>query len=977
MPIILFLVLVMGLIMPSSAVAVPEKASVAQGNQPLPTSDLAADLGAMVSQSHDLVKRGEFSRAWVILEKIIVPLEEQVRLGKANRSVSPDSVRTLGGVYLLSGEVQTQFGKYDLGRQFYDKAQNLGTEHQDPWLLASALNALGDNHRSQNNLPLAQSHYAEAQRLVSLHQEWGRRGDILQGRILFGMAEIDRLLGKLRDAREKFTQVIQIGTVAEEWTLVADGQNGLGHLSQDVGNYGDAEQYYQTNLTLAKQHQNRYRQGIASMNLALNYRLLGRYAEALRLYQQAADIFSEIQSKPHLAAVWLNQGVLYRHLGQFEQSAAMYRRALADARQMGNSRTESLALNNLGTVYLRSRKYDQALEVLQESLAIKRQNGDRRGEATSLRTVGFLYFDTQQYPKARAVLDQALVINLSLNDQISESLTRAKIGEIYLQTGMPLIAHRWYAKAMALRQGRVDPIRQADMWETIAKLHRKTDPLLAIAFYKQSINLTESIRQDLSSLSDEDRQRYLTTVSSKYRVLADLLLQQDRNVEALEVLDLLRVQELQDFFQEATGNERTALGVPLLPQEQAIITAYIQELPRFAAMTEPFWTVAQFLQQPQIAQWLKELKDYGSAMNLSLPAYRHIQERLQKLREPTALFYPLVLEDRLELLVFFPNQPPVRRTVPVKRQDFEKLIQDFRADLLDYTSWDVRQSGRKLYQWLIAPITADLTQAQVQNLLYAPDGQMRYIPLSALYDGQHWLTEKYRINYLTALNLMDISPRPTRAPRALVAGFTDDNSRINIGARGFQFGALPAVNQEIQTVQQALPQTTALTGNDFNRAKLSNQALQPYNLIHLATHAKLVSQSPAESFILLNNNEFISLNEVKNWQLPQVDLMVFSACQTALGGELSSGIEIIGFGYQLQKAKVRSVVATLWEINDQKTSELMQDFYQQLNRNQFRSAESLRQAQIQMIRRRNSKGILTLQNHPYYWAAFILIGNGS
>ena len=749
----------------------------------------------------------------------------------------------------------------------------------------------------------------------------------------------------------------------------------MANITQTDGNYIAAEQYYQANLTLAQQNQNRYRQAIALLNLGLNHRFLGRYAMALNLYQQAGEIWSQTQTQAQLPSVWLNQGVLYRHLGQFERSAAMYQRALQDSRKMGDARLESLALNNLGTAYRRLKKYDQALGLIQESLAIKRRNGDRKGEANSLQTMGWIYFDMQQYDKARDSLDQALALNLSLKDTIAESATRAKIGDIYLQNGTPIIAHRWYAKAMQLRQGQVDPIRQANLWETIATSQIKEQPLLAITFYKQSINLTESIRQDLTSLSNEDRQRYVTTVAQKYRVLADLLLQQNRNVEALQVLDLLRVQELQDFLQESIGNDHTALGVPLLPQEQAILNAYSQDLPRLARMEAPFWTVRQFSQQPQIQQWLQELQTQGAAINLTLPAYRDIQQRLQKLSEPTALFYPLVLDDRLELLVFFPHQPPIRRTVAVKRPELEQAIKNFRSDLLDYTSWDVKVSSQKLHQWLIAPIATDLTRAQVQTILYAPDGQMRYIPLSALYNGRQWLIEQYRINYLTALSLMDLAPRPQRPPQVLAAAFTDSNSQIQIGDKGFQFGALPAANQEITSVQKALPQTTTLTGTNFTRDKLSNQALQPYNLIHLATHAKLLSQSPAESFILLNNNEFISLSEVKNWQLPQVDLMVFSACQTALGGELSNGIEIIGFGYQLQQAKVRSVMATLWEISDQKTSELMQTFYQQLSHHQFRSAESLRQAQIQMLRTGN-KSIPTIHNHPYYWAAFVLIGNG-
>ena len=183
-------------------------------------------------------------------------------------------------------------------------------------------------------------------------------------------------------------------------------------------------------------------------------------------------------------------------------------------------------------------------------------------------------------------------------------------------------------------------------------------------------------------------------------------------------------------------------------------------------------------------------------------------------------------------------------------------------------------------------------------------------------------------------------------------------------------------------------------GRDFSHAAITADRLNGYNIIHLATHGKLVSGTPEDSFILLNNQEYITLREIKDWKLPNVELVVLSACQTALGDKLGSGIEIIGFGYQLQQAQARASISTLWEINDGSTSKLMKYFYQNLSTGKTSKVEALRQAQLNLIGKKTTtpddlRGSIKFPSidgskaaidrnlsHPYYWAPFILIGNG-
>ena len=292
--------------------------------------------------------------------------------------------------------------------------------------------------------------------------------------------------------------------------------------------------------------------------------------------------------------------------------------------------------------------------------------------------------------------------------------------------------------------------------------------------------------------------------------------------------------------------------------------------------------------------------------------------------------------------------------------------------------------------------------------------------------------ETYQINYITALSLTELDSESFQNPNILAGAFTESAGKIQINDELFEFGSIPAAKTEVESLVKTFPATKVLLDKDFNRTGMNPDQMNQHNIVHLATHGKLVNGSPEDSFILLNNQEYITLREIKNWKLPNVGLVVLSACQTALGGQLGSGIEIIGFGYQLQQAQARASIATLWSINDSVTSDLMNEFYTQIKQGSPNPVDALRKAQIALIRggieaesalndlslgaeevtvslealRRfqeaqmtdnleiiedKNRGIIKIKprkreeiqpgslgrlSHPYFWAPFILIGNG-
>jgi CHAT domain-containing protein len=187
------------------------------------------------------------------------------------------------------------------------------------------------------------------------------------------------------------------------------------------------------------------------------------------------------------------------------------------------------------------------------------------------------------------------------------------------------------------------------------------------------------------------------------------------------------------------------------------------------------------------------------------------------------------------------------------------------------------------------------------------------------------------------------------------------------GDRKFGQTALPATVREVQAIANSFNNSVTLIEEQFSRKAIESK-FKNHNILHLATHAEFNTGAPDQSFIIFGNGDKIRLNEIADWQMPNIDLIILSACQTG-SGKLGDGVEILGFGYQVQKAGAKQAIASLWKVDDNKTSVLMTAFYEELQKGNVTATEALRRAQVSLIKSKD-------YNHPYYWSAFFAIGNG-
>ncbi len=919
---------------------------------------------------------------------------------------------------LQQGNEQVQASQFRAAKDSYQQALSAYREISDRPGESAALQGLGIASYSLGNYAEAIKFYQQS--LTVIRTIGDRQGE---GAVIGNLGIAYYSLGDYGKAAEYLQQHLAIMRTIGNRQGERQALGDLGNVYYALGDYPKAIEYQQQSLTIARQISDRAGEARTLNNLGLIYAGLSQYPEALSSYQQAAALFKALGDPASEARTFNNIGLIFTGLGQYSKALDFYEQSTALFRASGDRAGEGTTLNNIGLVYDSLNQHLKALDFYQQALNVRREIGDLAGEGTTLNNIGLVYDSLDQHSKALEFLNQSLAIFVKLGKRAGEGSTLHSLGLVYEHLGEYPQALNFYQRSLSTAREIGDLIVQRMTLSGIGSLlEKQNQPELAIVFYKQSVNISEAIRQNLRVLPFEQQQSFTQTVADTYRRLADLLLKQDRVLEAQRVLDLLKVQELDDYLRNVRGNNQTELGIEYLPNEQQFLAQYdakltkaiqlgreleqLQKIPPNertpvqeqrrreieAAQREITREYLDFIRTPETVAMSLALNRTTNRENLNLEVLPRLQDDLKQLKQDAVLLYPLILDDRIELVLVTPYTPPIRRPVPVKREELSRAIAEFRSALTNPTS-NARIPAQRLYNWLIQPIDAALQEANAKTIIYAPDGQLRYIPLAALYDGNQWLVEKYRINNITALSLTDFG-KPPQALKILAGAFSQGNFSFQVGNRTFSFRGLPFAGKEVENLTAVVPETTKLLNLNFSSSETVAR-MSDYSILHLATHAAFVTGQPEDSFIMFGNGDRATFRDVETWPLTNTDLVVLSACETGVGGFLGNGEEILGFGYLMQKRGARAAIASLWQVDDGGTQALMNAFYVALQANHLTKAEALRQAQIALITGDykalgDQRGLIVVErirsnllpevanrlNHPYYWAPFILIGNG-
>ncbi|MGZ8159700.1 MAG: CHAT domain-containing protein [Methylobacter sp.] len=638
-------------------------------------------------------------------------------------------------------------------------------------------------------------------------------------------------------------------------------------------------------------------------------------------------------------------GLDYFKSGQLDLAREKFEETIRQARRSGNSTAMVSALTNLGNVKSALEQFDGALNDYLESAKVAAENGlhdiAARAYANAARNEIFqensesasdLLHSAQQHSQTLAETREKAEMVLGLGYLLRQNAFENKpfesdselayhlftegikiaetlgLGDLraygYGYLGALYLDQNRLAEALELT-GRAEFVAQAIsrpdilfrwQWQTGRILAKQGAKIEAISAYRRAVATLQPIRGELRASTVTPN--LSSSIDDLYVELADLLLPEEKLPDA----ELLAVR---DIIEQGKAAE-----------------------------------LEDYYRDDCVAAWLNKASG------------------IDRLTARTAALYPIMLADRLELLLSLPEGLQ-RYTVYRDRSEVRREVKQLRAALESRGTPEFLPYAQALYDLLIRPVAADLIKSRIETLVFVPDASFRIIPLAALHDGKDFLIRRYAVATSPGLTLTDPHPIQRESARALVAGLSE-------GSQGFQ--PLPNVRDEIRNIAEQFS-STILENHSFQVNNMRKHLMEnSYRIVHIASHGQF-NRTVANTFVLASDGK-ISLDAlgkmmgVSRYRNEPVELLTLSACQTAAGDDLAA----LGLAGVAVKAGARSALASLWFINDTASANLVSEFYRQLKNPGLSKAKALQKAQWVLLNDERYE-------HPGYWAPFLMIGN--
>ncbi len=692
----------------------------------------------------------------------------------------------------------------------------------------------------------------------------------------------------------------------------------------------------------------------AKINETQAMRALGLQIRALDILEDLTQTLEDEPNSETKAAGLFVLGKALRGAGRFDDSEAALTQSLAIAEDLGWREGMGKILLSLGNLSWIRQEYDGAVLRYQEAAGIEafslthiqaRLNEfrllvflDRLEEARGF--VEDLELDWDEFPMsrqtiyartnfARSVMELelkaqmdgeaasgessdlelaaqelagAIAMSRELGDVRGESYALGYLGKLYEETGQDALAIGVTQQALMLAQTiEAAEIAYRWQWQLGRLLDRTGERRGAIAAYSEAIKSLQSLRLDLVASTRDVQFSFQDDIEPIYRQLVSVLLS-SKSQEPISQADLAQARDV--------------------------------------------------IEQLQLAELDNFFRD---------ACLRPEPVQIEEIDRQAAVIYPIVLEERIEVIVTLPNAPLRHYTIFQSASDVEEILKTLRQTLVIRTSFAYKALSEQVYDWLIRPVETDLAKADVQTLVFVLDGPFRNVPMAALSDGDRFLIEKYGISLTPGLQLLESNPFQSTGFRVLIAALTQERDG---------FPPLPNVLAEVEAISAQVPTRVLLDGEFTPEAIQDILDRVPFPVLHVATHGQF-SSNLEDTFLLtwterigiLALERLLKLNR-PNPQVSAIELLVLSACQTAAGDKRAA----LGLAGIAVRAGARSTIASLWYIDDAAAAPLMMEFYQALTGNQAAKAQALRQAQITLLETPQYK-------HPIYWAPYVLVGN--
>src|SRR5215510_5946014 len=856
---------------------------------------------------------------------------------------------------------------------------------------------------------------ANYERALGLWRESGERREELG--VLQILGDQYSQLGELQIALNYKNQAIQIAQAIGDRDQEANLLVELGSLHKDSGNYQKALDNYSQARQIFASSSSRFGEALAIEAIGTIYLLLGDPQRAIENFTQSASIFSSMGTKSSECNALNNLGAAHLRVGARRKALQYHSRALAIARESGDAMSEARTIGYMGDVYFAMGSMRQAFDCYDAQLKACRMMGAATCVAETLRSVGVTALSMGDRENGLDLLGQALNQSRLNGQRWLEGLTLLQLARENYNSGNLSEALRQIEQSLKIAES-----MRADL---VARDFRESffNPVLrAIGLY---INIMMALH-DREPAAGYDALALQASERARARSLLEQLAESNADIrQGVDPRLLERERALQRQLNakaaaraNASQNKGAEELVAAFDKEIDELTVRYSEVeaqirassPRYAALTLP--------EPITVAEIQRDLLDQDTVL-LEF-AIMGGQGWLWAVTRDTFSSYNLQFPARI-------NSASLRiHQLLTARQPKKGITASQHEALIAEADAKFRSVAARMSRILLSPIASKLRQEWKGKRLaiVASGGPLEYLPFAALprlsAGSYRPLIADYEVVNLPSATALAMIRRETPAGRAgmktlamladpvfevndprLVtqrkkrssiggararARSADDSSdspaispELALSTKDFRlftgFSRLPFSREEAEAIAKFVPKSSLLkaTGFQANRATATGSELSRYRIIHFATHGLLNSEHPLLSglvFSLIDENGkpqdgFLRMHEIYNLQLP-AELVVLSACQTALGEEIK-GEGLVGLARGFMHAGAQRVVASLWQVDDQATAQLMGHFYRGMLKENLRPAAALRAAQIEMSR--NPRW-----SSPYYWAGFVMQG---
>ncbi len=931
-------------------------------------ADMLISIGGIYLNLSQMPKALEYFNQGLVLKQAV-----QDRAGEAI------TLTQIGAVYDSLGEKQKAIDNYN-------RALPISRRSGNPEAEALVLNNLGVLYASMGeflkaleywnqSLPLyraANNRREEARALANIGSISGRElgekkksleylnqalmisrniGDRLgEASTLLKIAAANESLGEEQKALDQYKQALAITRAIGDRSGEAKILAFIGSFYGNLGERQRALDYYNQILTIVRATGDRLGEGYALLYIGDINAAIGDHKQALNYFEQSLTIRRAIGDRLGEAITLAAIGSLYTSSGDPKKGLDYLNQSLA-------LRNSTSTITRIGVVYNELNEKEKALEYFNQALSVWRAGGDRGSEAATLYNIAGVYYDRKEFNKGREQIEAAINIIESVRNQFASQDMRMSYSAI---------AQQYYKLYIDLLM-QLHKANPADAYNVLA---------LQISEKARARSLLESLNEARANI--------------RQGVDPQLL---EREVSLLQKLNAYaerqsRIMNRKDKTEEIAALQKEIAN--LTTEYQDVQTQIRRNSPRYAALTQPVPLTLSEIQ--------RDLLDADTIL---------LEYALGKERS----FLWVVTSTSLNSY-----ELPKRSEIETAARGVYELLSDGKQwTQSNNVNTQYTEAARKLSEMLLAPVAEQLKD---KRLVVVSDGALQYVPFAALprpKTKDRFLVETNEIVSLPSASTLAVLRRETaNRPQAAksVAVFADpvfadtderlatakanrtkgsekptanlDSSRMFL-ERAFNWrggtneplviSRLPFTRREAEAVLATASSGSSLKAMDFkaNRETALSSDLSGYRIVHFATHGLLNSEHPELSGIVLSLvneqgqpvNGFLRLNEIYNLNL-SAELVVLSACQTALGKEVR-GEGLIGLTRGFMYAGSPRVVASLWKVDDVATAELMKLFYQKMLQEKMRPAAALRAAKVEMWKQKR-------WNAPFYWAAFELQG---